>query len=318
MAYTKLFQSILTSTIWVESDRTRIIWITMLALADKNGEVQASIPGLARVAGVPIADCEEAIARFLAPDPYSRTPDDEGRRIEKIDGGWALLNHEKYRRLASKDESKESAAERQRRKRNRDERNGHAPAESVTPCHALSRSVTPCHAPSRSVTENRDIADTDTDSDNTLLSAGADVEAIFQAYPAKRRGGRKEGHKAIVAALRHIQPAQLLDRVKAYAASREVRDKIAACEWNYLPLLATWMNKGRYEQDLTELTAAPPPPAPPPPIPEPPGWREFVASEYPRCDYAPGQPKHGMAWTEIPHADAKVFADAMQRAALRQ
>lgn len=158
MAYTKLFQSILTSTIWVEPDRTRIVWITMLALADKNGEVQASIPGLARVAGVPISDCEDAITRFLAPDPYSRTPDDEGRRIEKIEGGWVLLNHEKYRRLASKDESKEAAAERQRRKRERDDRNN----------RSVSRPVTPCHALSRSVTENRDIAeaDTDTDADN--------------------------------------------------------------------------------------------------------------------------------------------------------
>ncbi len=34
MAYTKLFHSIVTSTIWRETDPTRIVWITMLALAE--------------------------------------------------------------------------------------------------------------------------------------------------------------------------------------------------------------------------------------------------------------------------------------------
>jgi hypothetical protein len=124
MSYTKRFNSIITSTIWTEDDKTRILWITMLALADKNGEVQASIPGLARVAGMSVECCEAAIGKFLSPDPYSRTPDDEGRRIEVIDGGWALLNHGKYREMASRDEQKEAEAERKRRYRERLARNG--------------------------------------------------------------------------------------------------------------------------------------------------------------------------------------------------
>jgi hypothetical protein len=135
IGYTKLFSSIVTSTIWVESDRTRIVWITMLAMADRNGEIQASIPGLARLAGVPIPDCEEALAKFIAPDRYSRTPDDEGRRIEKIEGGWALLNHAKYREMASRDDSKAANTERQRRHREKEKRNG-----IVTLCNAT---VTP-------------------------------------------------------------------------------------------------------------------------------------------------------------------------------
>ena len=137
MSYTKLFNSIITSTIWAEDDKTRILWITMLALSDKNGEVQSSIPGLARLAGVSVSECEDALTKFLSPDPYSRTPDDEGRRIETIPGGWALLNHGKYREMASREEQKESAAERQRRHRDKQKRN--AP---VTQCHTMSRK--PC------------------------------------------------------------------------------------------------------------------------------------------------------------------------------
>jgi hypothetical protein len=51
----------------------------------------------------------------MAPDPDSRTPDHEGRRIEAIDGGWMLLNHGKFREIISLDQRREKAAERQRR-----------------------------------------------------------------------------------------------------------------------------------------------------------------------------------------------------------
>ena len=117
--YTKLFNSIVTSTIWTEDDKTRIVWITMLALADQNGEVQSSIPGLARLAGVAIADVEAALEKFLSPDAYSRTPDNDGRRIAKIEGGWELLNHAKYRRMASLADQRDSNAKRQQRHRDR-------------------------------------------------------------------------------------------------------------------------------------------------------------------------------------------------------
>jgi hypothetical protein len=130
--YTKLFNSIVTSTIWTEDDKTRIVWITMLAIADQNGEVQASIPGLARLAAVSISDAEIAISKFLGPDPYSRTPENDGRRIAKIDGGWELLNHAKYRRMASLAEAKEANSERQRRHRERNASVTHRNA-TVTP-----------------------------------------------------------------------------------------------------------------------------------------------------------------------------------------
>lgn len=123
MSYTKLFNSIITSTIWTEDDKTRIVWITMLACADKNGEVQASIPGLARLAGVPLEDCRTAINKFLSPDPDSRTQDDEGRRVEVIDGGWSLLNFRKYREMASKEDMQASEAARKARYRAKIARN---------------------------------------------------------------------------------------------------------------------------------------------------------------------------------------------------
>lgn len=97
--YVKLFSSILTSSVWAESNSTRIVWIAMLALADKDGDVRASPSGLARLANVTTGECQEALARFLAPDPESGTPDDDGRRIEQCAGGWHILNYTKYRTM---------------------------------------------------------------------------------------------------------------------------------------------------------------------------------------------------------------------------
>jgi hypothetical protein len=92
---------------WSEDPPTRVVWVTMLTLKDKFQEVHASLPGLARAANVPLADAEAAIKKFLSPDPYSRTKEHEGRRIEEIPGGWRILNGEYYRRLMSIEERKE-------------------------------------------------------------------------------------------------------------------------------------------------------------------------------------------------------------------
>jgi len=106
--YTKLFNSILASTIWREDDKTRIVWITLLAMADKNGVAEGSIPGLADMARVSVEDCERALIALESPDKYSRTKEYEGRRIETLaEGGWQILNHGKYRAKMSADERRE-------------------------------------------------------------------------------------------------------------------------------------------------------------------------------------------------------------------
>lgn len=122
MSYTKLFSSIVHSTIWRESNEVRLVWITMLALADRDGVVEASIPGLADAARVSLPECERALAILSAPDPYSRSKLKDGRRIEACKGGWSLVNYDEYRHRASKEDSLEKAAERQRRWRARNAR----------------------------------------------------------------------------------------------------------------------------------------------------------------------------------------------------
>lgn len=147
MSFTKLHQSLITSTIWREPNHIRVAWITMLAMGDKNGEVMASIPGLADICRITIPEMQEALACFLSPDEFSRTKDYEGRRIEEIDGGWFLLNHPKYRKMASKEDAMEKAAVRQANFKERQ----------------AALSVTRGNAPSRMVTRKRTEAEEEAD-----------------------------------------------------------------------------------------------------------------------------------------------------------
>lgn len=133
MHFTKLFSSITESTVWCEPASTRLVWITMLAMSDRHGRVWASLPGLANRARVELADCEQAIDTLLATDRYSRTPDNEGRRIEPIDGGWRLLNHAKYRAIRDEESTREAKREHMRRKRAKVDRNVENVEHSGTP-----------------------------------------------------------------------------------------------------------------------------------------------------------------------------------------
>jgi hypothetical protein len=71
----------------------------------------------ARRANVSLEQCRAALACFEAPDPDSKDPDHEGRRIERVAGGFVLLNYEKYRERRSSTQIK--TAERVQRWRQR-------------------------------------------------------------------------------------------------------------------------------------------------------------------------------------------------------
>lgn len=96
---------------------TRIIWITMLAMVDRLGNVHASVPGLAHRARVPVDACRVALATLEGPDPDSRTKAHEGRRIRAFEGGWYLLNHAKYRAIQNEESVRQSKREHMQRKR---------------------------------------------------------------------------------------------------------------------------------------------------------------------------------------------------------
>ena len=117
--YTKLFGSIIFSTIWKSTKDAKILWITMMAMADRDGLVESSVPGLAGAAELTMDETVAALAILMSPDRFSKNPANEGRRIEKVDDGWLLLNYSIYRDKLTAEHRREKGAERVRKHRER-------------------------------------------------------------------------------------------------------------------------------------------------------------------------------------------------------
>lgn len=111
--YAKLFARILDSSIWLEPTPTRIVWITLLAAMNEDGFAHfASVKNLANRAALSIEETKAAVATLEAPDPDSTDPEHEGRRIERVPGGWMILNGPKYRAIADRERQRAETRER--------------------------------------------------------------------------------------------------------------------------------------------------------------------------------------------------------------
>ena len=166
MGYTPLFDTMLTGTLYGRWPHTGI-WACLLSRASREGVIDEQPAALAAAIGVPIELLLDCIRDFMAPDPESRTPDNDGRRLELLQPhrswGWRVVNHGKYREKARKkaydDARTESGKDAARKQQER--------AEAAT-----SRDVPTCPDVSRRV---------------PLSEATPEAEADIKPKPARRR-----------------------------------------------------------------------------------------------------------------------------------
>lgn len=224
-AYTKLFSSITASTIVSEPVATRWLWVTMLAMADQNGDVWGSIPGLARHANLSIEETETGLRRFQEPDRYSRTQDSDGRRVEIIDGGWHLINHGKYRKIRSKEERREYMREYMREKR--------AGGDGKQLLADLAELAPPAPAPAPSKAK-------------TLVQQAARFDEFWAAFPS-RPGTSKSNKKGALAKWKARKLDSVADLILADIDLRKRLDK----RWldGFCPDPCTYLNQDRWNDD---------------------------------------------------------------------
>ncbi len=116
--YNKLFSKIVDSSIWLEPTPTRIVWLMFIAVMNEDGFVQfASVANVAHRARITDEEADQAIKILESPDPNSADEDNDGRRVEKVPGGWMILNAGKYRDLVTREMQRESTRERVARHR---------------------------------------------------------------------------------------------------------------------------------------------------------------------------------------------------------
>lgn len=103
MGYTPLFDSLTKGTLcgrWPDIG----LWPIVLSMADKDGIVDVTPTHIASVTGLELEEVIACMARFCEPDPYSRSTEAGGARLELLDPGrpwgWRIINHSKYREKA--------------------------------------------------------------------------------------------------------------------------------------------------------------------------------------------------------------------------
>ena len=237
--YNKLFTKILDSSIWLEPTPTRIVWLTLIAVMDEKGFAQfASVANVAHRARVTLEEAQTALTCLENPDINSSDPENEGKRVERVPGGWIVLNAEKHRELVTRSVIQEQTRERVRRFRERLKRSGNAP-------------VTPSEARSEAKEEERSEPDPIEIqlAQKHLSSADADFERFRQAYPASRRVGGKTGKNAFKTATHgkngnHL--ALMLDALEQQKRSEQWQTP------KLIPLMTTWLNQERWNQVLPE------------------------------------------------------------------
>ena len=271
MPYVKLDNNILNSSLWSDHD-ARTIFITALLMARPielreptptikvaqlepddfvippgwYGMVDAASIGIIRQAGLNRAGGIEACERLAAPDPDSRSEDFDGRRMVRVDGGFIILNFQKYR------DKDHTAAERQARWRERNK------AKKET-----SNAVT-----LRNITQAEAEAEVHRGKDFPLEPPSCSKNPHFEAFWAKYRAhicasGKQRALDSFRKLSKTYTPAFLMERLDLFIPIEQARLTKSPLS---TPLHAsTWLNQKRFLDDLAEQPinhAAPRPLAP--------------------------------------------------------
>jgi hypothetical protein len=87
---------------------------------DETGFCSFAAPAnIANRARVSLEETVEALEHLSSPDPNSFDPDNEGRRVEHVPGGWMVLNAGKFREIVTRSDQQQKTRERVRRFRER-------------------------------------------------------------------------------------------------------------------------------------------------------------------------------------------------------
>ena len=233
--YAKLFSSITESSLWcVGSKEARLLFVSMLARADASGVVEASLPGLAKIASLTIKETEAALTELTLPDVYDRSGKAEGRRVLKVEGGWALVNFNVYRERRNEDERREYMRTYMKNYRdanvNKSKQSKPPLAQAEAEAEATTLTTLSTSSPlAPSVCKKKQQAKVD---------HSAEAIAIYELYP--RKVARPAALKAIAKALGKCGFESLKKAVLSFATSCAGKDA------QYIPHPATWFNQERW------------------------------------------------------------------------
>ena len=118
--YTPIFSKIVDSSLWSEPDFVVKVYITMLAKKDRDQVVRGNAFNISSWAKKTEAEVLEALKILSSPDTRRLEPQPhEGRRIEKVEDGWLILNGKYYQDLMGQVNRRAKKAQYEKNRRER-------------------------------------------------------------------------------------------------------------------------------------------------------------------------------------------------------
>ncbi len=217
MGFTKLDEGILQSSIMAESSDTFKVWIAFLASCGSDGVARVSSLFVSSVCHLSIDIVDKAISILESIDPRSRSINEDGKRLVRVDGGYRVVNYEKYRGWTY---SQTPEAKRQRKHRDID----------VTKSHG---SVTCCDT-----------------SVSSLSYIDKDFLSFWEKYP--RKESKRDAAKAWKVVAKTEDKALINKALSNYIA----RIKKQGTETRFIKLPATFLREERWKDYLQDAPAA--------------------------------------------------------------
>jgi hypothetical protein len=225
--YAKLFASIYQGTLRGNTHGI-VVFTNLMAHADCQGWVDIHPRAIADEVGLTLEQVQAALVELEAPDPESRSPEENGRRIVRLDEhrawGWRIVNHAKYRAIRNEDDRREQNRLAQARWRERNQSKPHKPKKAHTEAEAEAEAKEENHT----------------------------------EHSGHGNGASKPAPGAFEVFWRHVDPELLAVMLAAIDRQRGT-EQWRKDDGQFIPHPATWLNGGRWHDEVESQPRGPGP-----------------------------------------------------------
>lgn len=229
--YCKLFASLYQGTLRGRSNEI-LVFTNLLAHCGKDGTVDKHFRAISEETGLSVDDVKTAIIVLESPDPESRSPDENGARITRMDEhrvwGWKVVNYGKYRAIRSEEDRAEQNRLAQERWRNKNKQS--------KPTSAKSKRDKP--------KEREEVEE----KENSVLWG---FDEFWKLYP------HKEAKSDAKKAWGQVNGNLLREQIMAGIENGKASLKWQKDGGQYIPLPATFLRGSRWEDQLQPAQAVP-------------------------------------------------------------
>lgn len=157
--YAKIFSQIYDGTLCTNGPwQALVTFQQLLVLADQDGNVDMTAGAIARRTTIPLEIITLGIAELMKPDPESRTPTEEGKRIVPLMAerawGWRIVNYKHYRALKREEDRRDYHREYWRNNRSTSQRDS-TPTQHAQPSQPIAEAEAKAEAKAEKTARKR-------------------------------------------------------------------------------------------------------------------------------------------------------------------